>query len=139
MGRYVSKEEQAIIADCLLKKMTATQIAAIVNRSRGSIAGIVWRDPELRKIGFTKPVRTTEPSKWETEKQRRAIQLRDVVPGRHSLRKRPTLMELTSSACRFPIEGDGAATLFCAESRVADSSYCEFHRRMCAGAVRGAA
>ena len=71
MGRYVSKEEQAIIADCLKKKMTATQIAAIVNRSRGSIAGIVWRDPELRKIGFTKPVRTTEPSKWETEKKRR--------------------------------------------------------------------
>ena len=50
------------------------------------------------------------------------------------------LLELTSSCmCRWPVDGVGAETLFCAEAIEPGSPYCAAHRKMSGAPVRTAA
>ena len=140
MTRSPTAKELAEIKRLLLtKNYTASQIATAVGRSRGSVCGIVWRYPELKAIGFPTQKNNTaarKASKREQDRDRLKLKMgvkdgRDMFYGRWMLPGPKTLAQLASHHCRFPVEGDGADMLFCAETRSTESSYCEHHRKMC--------
>ena len=41
-----------------------------------------------------------------------------------------TLMELNCSHCRWPVAGEGADTLFCAQEITEPGSFCKAHRKL---------
>jgi hypothetical protein len=47
-----------------------------------------------------------------------------------------TLIWLQKTQCRYPLSGEGAATLFCGAARQGESSYCETHRQLCVTSTR---
>jgi hypothetical protein len=141
IARFWNVAERRIVANLLRQGATSGQIAAIMGEhkgfagiSRNSIIGLVHRDPMLREIGFKKRV-------W---KPRRAKRYDEPVPGtvlEPLMRKERYLTELDSTHCRFPLWSDNAdmktvELLFCAEAKVADSSYCAVHRAICHQGVR---
>lgn len=143
IARFWNVAERNIVANLLRQGATSNQIAAIMGEhknfkgiTRNSIIGLVHRDPMLREIGFKKRV-------W---KPRRAKRYDEPVPGtvlEPLMRTERTLVELASHHCRFPLWKDdedtkGKELLFCAEAKVADSSYCAVHRAICHQGVRPA-
>jgi hypothetical protein len=140
IARFWNVAERNIVASLLRQGATSTQIAAIMGEHKGlkgitrnSIIGLVHRDPVLREIGFKKRV-------W---KPRRAKRYDEPVAGtvlEPLMRTERTLVELASHHCRFPLWKDDAdiksELLFCAEVKVADSSYCAVHRAICLQGVR---
>ena len=133
-----SREQIDVIAALMREGKSARQIARIVGVSHGAVSGIIFRNEKLRGIGLAHPA----PLMRKPDDTARAI-IRarlidlhngDPVIGLNTVRKERTLLELTSSQCRFPIWGHHDRPLeylFCAEPRTDDSSYCTAHRKLC--------
>lgn len=60
-----SQEAKATVAKMLVQGKTAAQIGKVVDKSRNAVVGVVHRDPELAKIGFS-------GRNWRTKEERLA-------------------------------------------------------------------
>ena len=129
MNRFWSDADIRTVAALLREGRSASEIARLTQRSKGSIVGIVHRTPELTDIGFA----NLSPIMLDAEGRKVRRPPPPKIIGLATVRKEKTLVELTSFQCRFPIgpTEEIGHWLFCAEVRADDSSYCAAHKKLC--------
>jgi hypothetical protein len=127
-----SEEEIALIEKMLLtRQYSGKAIAEALGRTRNSIVGIIWRSPRLHAIGL--PGALPAPLAKGAEKRYASAERRlRWKPQRVGDPPRPlTLIRLQKNQCRYIVEGEGAASLFCGAAQQGDSSYCASHHSAC--------
>jgi hypothetical protein len=127
--------------------LSSTVIADHLGRAKGSICGLMDR---LRQKGEKRAAKRKHGASSSEIRARMRLKPRSFIP--EPVRPRPavvralsgieaeafdlasqhvTLMQLTATSCRYPVDGEGAHTLFCGEPARFDSSYCKEHHARC--------
>ena len=133
MGKPTDEEIDKIEAMLLTRQYSGTAIAKALGRTRNSIVGIIWRTPRLHAIGL--PGTVPEPlAKGAEKRYASAERRRRWAPQRED--PPLTLVWLKPNQCKYPLQGEGADTLFCGAARTPESSYCKIHKALCIGQTR---
>jgi GcrA cell cycle regulator len=132
---------------------SANTIARIVGVSRNAVIGVAHRRRDLfperlppestknyvmaRRIEKTRrdaEAARAEEQPWAPPKRAEYIPGLDALTAPsddcHGPGNPVQLMLLTSTTCRWPVSGQGAATLFCGSGIDRDRIYCDAHRRL---------
>jgi hypothetical protein len=140
MRKGWSIDERRQCAVLLQAGKTSKEIAQALGKTKGSVVGMVQRDPDLKKIGFAhSPLpMTVNYRKIYTDRLKKRDG-KEIMYGRNI---GLPIMHLASHHCRFPLWPHDAKPkfeeqLYCAQTRAGDSSYCPNHKKLCAAKTRG--
>jgi hypothetical protein len=116
-----------------------SQIAAILKVGRSAAIGKAHRLGLRCRITLKCKSAQQKPQPTHPKRAKRRGNLFDIVPPLapdtheliHEHVANPlTLLELQADSCRWPVVGEGLATLFCGDTAAAGCSYCARHYRM---------
>lgn len=136
-------EDDARLRQLIEEHLSYAQIGEIVGRSKGSCIG------RAHRLGIHNSKTKPMPKKKVAEAVSKAVSV--LFPPRpapvQDNRQQPlyaqpeasttafgrpvTLMGLQPHHCRFPVSGEGAATLFCAAVKAGTKPYCSDHAALC--------
>ena len=138
MSFFWTPEDKNRVAAMLVDGFSAGQIAArLGDVTRNAVIGVVFRDPELKKIGLQGRVRLPSTSAAPPIEAVRRNQPKRPAQPRFVTRPEPAaptslnlpLADLTPGQCKWPTNDvpKGGRFLFCGHARADGSPYCAYH------------
>lgn len=121
-GNIWTPEKAAELTRLMRTKRTAGEIAAVMGISRNAVIG---------KMNRLKPTYSSKKRPPKPGARARAVP----IPAQPKTKPSPTLtlgmMDLQEESCRFPLNDDHKAMLFCGRQAAPESSYCAEHHARC--------
>lgn len=143
---YWTQEDDARLRGLVAENLSYTEIGAILGRNKNSCIGRAHRlgikssetkptrPPKFKTtpVDAIFPAKAAKPIKPEAAQDNRPQPRYEQPEASTTAFGVPrSLMFLQAHHCRFPVQGEGAATLFCCGVKLPNKPYCVDHAALC--------